>query len=221
MWFGGRRGMKKAYPHVLCVLIAVVGSLVSIYLSPSAQVAAAAAKGLFALGDITEALRAGGFNLLVFTGHPSASPELGGISPKIYSDVNTHDILYIYVFKSVSDRSKVVDGGIDDRLMTSFSTANLLPWFFTARNVLIVVMPVQTPSLEQFKMQNQRLQALGDIVFFRLNGGKVLVFRGEGTAWKAEVVYAYYEYWFPDPSGRLQYENWDKEHPWIITRAIT
>jgi hypothetical protein len=44
--------MKRAYVYVLCVLIAVAGSLASIYLGPGIPSGSAAAKSLLSLDDI-------------------------------------------------------------------------------------------------------------------------------------------------------------------------
>lgn len=212
--------MKRAYIYLLCMLFAVAGSLASICLGPGVPLSSATANRLFTLDDINTTLRAGGFRLLVFTGPPfQVLPELGGVSPQICWDTDTHDLLYIYIVPSVGDRIGAEYGSSveNNKLQTSFSSASLLPWFFPARNSLIVyVMPTQTPNLEQFKIQNQWLQSLRDIVFFRLNGGQVLVFRGESTSWRAEVIYRYYEHWISDSSGRLQYECWSNEDPQIF-----
>jgi hypothetical protein len=212
--------MKRAYIYFLCALIAVAGSLASIYLGPGVPPIPATESMLLTSDDIYTALRAGDFHLLYFTGPPKASPELGGVSPQSYGDTDTHDVMFIYIFPSVSDRIKVEYGGGENQLRTSWTSANLLPWFFLARNALIVyVMPTQVPNLEQFKIQNQWLRSLRDIVFFRLNGGRVMVFKGKGVTWKAEVIYRYYEHWFTDSSGRLQYECWSNEEPQIFYKG--
>jgi hypothetical protein len=208
--------MKRAYIYVLCALIALAGSLASIYLSPDVPTSSVTANRLLTLDDITTALRTGGFHLLAYTGPPAASPELDGVSPQIYSDINTHGILYIYVFQSVSDRIEASGGG-EGQLMVSLTSANnLFPSFYPARNVLIVyALPDQAPYFGQLTAQKQWLQSLNDITF-RLNNGKVLLFRGEGDDWKAEVVYRYFEYWVPDPGGRLQYDSWNNVDPHIF-----
>jgi hypothetical protein len=209
--------MKRACIYVLCVIFAVAGSLASIYLGRGVPTGSAAAKNLLSLDDITTVLRAEGFHLLAYAGPPVASSELDGVSPQIYSDINTHGILYIYVFQSVSAR---IEPSGEGQLMVSLTKDNnLFPSFFPARNVLLVyALPDQAPYLGQPTAQNQWLQSLSDIAF-RMNNGKVLIFRGEGNDWKAEVVYRYYEYWVPDPSGRLQYDSWNDEDPQFIYKG--
>ena len=212
--------MKKAYPYVLCVLLAIAGSLGSLYLGPGVRAGAATASGLLSLRDVTTALTAGGFRLEENAGSASATLELGGVSPHAYSVANTQDILYIYVFQTVDDRIRAEDSDGANQLRKSLTTGSFMPSFFPAKNTLLVyTVPFRITDLGQLEIVNRRLQSLREIVFTRLNNGQVLVFRGEGADWKAEVVYRYYEYWWRDSSGMLQYENGDLEHSILIYKG--
>jgi len=169
------------------------------------------ANGILFLKDVTSTLTAGGFSLARKAGITSYGLDINGTSPQVFRILNSNDTLYIYIFKSIGEREKIIDIGSNDKPLAIFAPISRLSFFFPARNTLIVYVSESMPILNS--ASDLRLKSLNNIVFTGLNDGKVLVFKGEGAYWKASVVYKYYEYWWQDSGGRMQYESWHSAQP--------
>jgi hypothetical protein len=210
----GGVGMKRLRLVLGSILAAVVISGVSL-LPAYWGIGTPTGSGTLSLAQVVAAFRSAGISL--DRGWAGAPAELAikGVRPAVYRLDGGSERLYIYVFPSIGERKAVCDDG---RKLTETSVAaapfrqqGQLAAFYCARNILLAYTPgVRSNSGNS---QYQIARKIEELTYTRLNGGRKLVFQGEGPHWQAEIVYLYYAYRWTDSSGREVYESRDLEYP--------
>ena len=77
-------------------------------------------------------------------------------------------------------------------------------------------MPYETPKDEaETKSASKTQDLIDNIIFKNINGGKEITYKGESASWEGSVTLKYYEHWWKDEKGVLQYEDYSNEIPTI------
>ncbi|HHY28027.1 MAG TPA: hypothetical protein GX523_15025 [Desulfitobacterium dehalogenans] len=143
---------------------------------------------------------------------------LFGIEPEVFRIHNSEDLVFIYPFSSHGERKKLAGHywRFNAEMMDMFLPYSQLFQTLVAKNMFIVYCPLLDE--ESFKAIGpaytsyvQRSKAIAELVLRDLNGGKTLIFRGEGHYWQVEVVLNYFNQFYKDDRGVLGYDSWSEE----------
>ncbi len=137
---------------------------------------------------------------------------LNGIKPKLFkmTNINNNDTL-VYVFDSYSERKEAVDEYKKrmEEFGKQFAKEAAIPYKYEAKNAIIFVVY----SIEDIVSSDHQIKNIGDIVFEKLNDGKYITFRGEGTDWEATIEFKYYENKYTHENGRIGYDQFHWKQP--------
>ena len=132
------------------------------------------------------------------------SPEefnFNGIKPSIFNIGESKDILLVYIFKSFTQRDKMLME--TDKFHNIFSLEEVP---YNAKNALIVYMPFELPKTEDdYKSFVKTKNLISSTIFKNLNGGKEIVYKGESASWQGTFTLKYYQHWIEDENikGRI------------------
>jgi hypothetical protein len=194
---------------IIILLIAIAISSLGYYLGKKSS------KDILSLKTIVNTFERKGLMLKKDNYKPLSTLELGGVKPSTYTLGKSKDKLLIYVFQSFPQRENAVNksGNTDSYSLERIS--------FNAKNTYVVYMPYQIQKDEaELKNVSKVKDLISAIVFKYLNDGKELVFKGESDSWEGTVTLKYYEHWWKDEKGVLEYENYNYETP-IIKYRLT
>lgn len=166
------------------------------------------------LSEVTQVFDQKGLTLEPFEKEGFKNAVLFGVEPKAYRIQNTEDLVFIYPFSSHGEREKLVGHywRFDSEMMNIFTPYSQLFQTFAAKNMFIVYCPfVDIETIKPEELPNypyvQRSKTISKLVFRDLNGGKTLIFRGEGQYWEVEMVFGYFNQFYKDGRGVLGYHS--------------
>lgn len=170
------------------------------------------------LGEVTQVFNRKGLRLEPYEKERFQNTVLFGVEPEVYRIQNTEDLVFIYPFSSHGEREKLVGHywRFDSEMMDTFMPYSQLFQTFMAKNMFIVYCPfVDIETIKPGELAHhpfiQRSKTINNLVFRDLNGGKTLIFRGEGQYWEVETVFSHYNHFYKDDRGVLGYDRWDME----------
>lgn len=169
---------------------------------------------MLSLRDVTNALEKEGLRLQKDMSLSPSDYEVQGIKPIIYKLDTTSCNLFVYVYQSYEDREKAYSHGSSEiKLRSFFGQDSKWCMFYQTRNVfLAAAVPKEVGSSPQIL---HNLELIKEVVFKRLNDGKQLLFKGEGSYWESEISLKYYEHWWVDNKGVTQYDSYHNSNPMI------
>jgi len=180
----------------------------------SYQAATASKEELLSLREVTDTFATGGLSLATDQSALTAGLELGGVAPQVFKIGQSQDTVYIYVFESVEERVKEFSLYEEEKYQTLFASGSNPVYFYEARNCLLVYSP------DEFTHAALKTNIkISDLAFYKLNGGKDLIFKGEGSEWEGQITLSYYLYTYQDERGRTHYVNWHYEKPLLIFKG--
>lgn len=137
--------------------------------------------------------------------------KIGDIEPTVYKINGPNQYLLIYPYDSIGEREKAVRI-LNDEPREIFTQKEELSIGFTAKNMILIYM--SKPF--SFEAQNTKLyatlEALSKTIFFKLNKGTEVLYRGESENWEVGLLITYYENWWKDEQGVQRYESWSNDH---------
>ncbi len=138
--------------------------------------------------------------------------NLNGIKPKLFkmTDINNNDTL-VYIFDSYLERKKAIDEYKKrrDKFIKPFVKEAANPYKYEAKNAIIfVAFPMKNLISSEHHIKN-----ISNTVFEKLNDGKYMTFKGEGTDWEARIEFKYYENKYTDKNGGIAYDQVYWEQP--------
>lgn len=171
-----------------------------------------------ALSEVTKLFAQKGLKLEAVTREGGfADTVLFGIEPEVFRIHGSEDLVLIYPFSSHGERKKQAGRywRYDSEMMDVFLPHSQFFQTLTAKNMFIVYCP--SLDIESLKTMGpdyasyvQRSKVLRELVLRNLNGGKTLVFRGEGQYWMVEVVLDCFGQFYKDDHGMLGHESWSE-----------
>lgn len=137
--------------------------------------------------------------------------KIRNTEPIAYKLNNQNQYLLIYPYDSIGER-EIATGEFHGKPREIFIQEGQLSVGFTAKNMIVIYMGKPF----SFKAQNTELKANLDVlsktIFFELNKGTELLYRGESENWEAGLLVTYYENWWKDEQGTQRYESWSNDH---------
>lgn len=200
------------------IILGVVGIGVVSYKAGSA-----AQKDILSLRDVTQTVERAGFD---FTVNSTVNPEdykMGQVKPSIYHVNNFDGILFIYHFANMEELDSNYDQWEKATRNKNVNNSSYINMFsakwpynraYAAKNTIIVIGLSQIPNnLEDFQKISPVLTKLDKAIFYNLNEGQQIVYQGEGQNWKGKVIINYYNHFWKDDKGVLQYDGWNHSQP--------
>lgn len=169
------------------------------------------------LSEVTKLFAQKGLKLEAVAREGFEDTVLLGIEPEIFRIRGSEDLVWIYPFSSHREREQLAGHywRFNDEMMAVFLPHSQLFQTLAAKNMFIVYCPLL--DIESLKTMGpdyasyvQRSKAIRELVLRDLNGGKTLVFRGEGQYWMVEVVLDCFGQFYKDDQGVLGYESWSE-----------
>ena len=149
---------------------------------------------------------------LVLKEDNSKSPEdfqLSGAKPAIFGLGDKRGTLLVYTFKSFVEREDIVEK--TNKFNNSY---DLLEYPFNAKNAFLVYIAPPNPTTEEnMRTIGETRMLISNIVFENLNQGKKIIYKGESASWEGTFTLKYYENWWQDETGKLQYESYHEDIP--------
>lgn len=138
---------------------------------------------------------------------------LNGVKPFIFSVGKDKDTILIYTFNSFVEREAIAG---KDSISNAFSLQKVS---YNAKNTYLVYIAAKVPKTDQDMSSITKTKDLiSNIVFKYLNDGKEVTYKGDSTSWSGTVTLKYYEHWWKDPAGVLNYESYNTQDPVIKYR---
>jgi len=177
-------------------------------------------KDVLSVKDVTRTVEHAG---IILAPNPNVNPadyKIGQVEPSIYYVKDLDGVLFIYHFDSIGERDATYDqwekanwknnSGSYPNMFSPKWQYNLA---YAAKNTIIVIGLSQYPSGEDAEKISPVISSLGKAIFYNLNEGQQIVFQGEGEAWKGKVIINYYNHFWTDDKGVLQYDGWSHQQP--------
>lgn len=160
---------------------------------------------LLSVNSIVNTFEKQGLKLEESNSKITADMMLGRVKPSVFTIGNTKERLMIYIFKSFNERktatSKVVNG-----------TANYLGGTFDAKNAYIRFIENEIPKTTAAMDNVGKIgNLISNITFGYLNGGKVIIYKGESASWEVTLTLKYYNNWMTDEKGVLENDSYEAE----------
>lgn len=140
--------------------------------------------------------------------------ELAGKTPSIYEIKGSKgSYVMVYVFSNHDDREKAYhDLNCDFEKETKFFKDLLSEEYpllqkYNAKNTLIIYIP---KVVDHISINEEESKTIENTVFYKVNEGKELIFYGESKNWEARIVVKYYEHWWKEDNGKIQYDSYSE-----------
>ncbi|UWG95594.1 hypothetical protein LPY66_11760 [Dehalobacter sp. DCM] len=169
----------------------------------------------FTVGDIVRTAKKAGLTLTANSDLAPADYTIGQAQPRIYHIKNLDGELLIYYYATIRERDEAYKQYQETINNNKDGSGNLSSMFypkwplttgFAAKNMIVVVV-INASSIEEYDAKvHPLLINLGKAIFYNLNGGKQIVYQGEGQNWKGKVVITYYAHFWKDQE-LLRYEG--------------
>ncbi|MFA7078732.1 MAG: zf-HC2 domain-containing protein [Syntrophomonas sp.] len=133
-----------------------------------------------------------------------AAEEISGVKPVSFLINYTGNKLHIYRYDSIAERKTADEMWRENNQDKYFhSTTN------GAKNMIFIIVPVDEKqiTIEDLKLVGK----VSKTVFEKLNETQEIVFTGAGENWESQTVVKYYEYFYYDEDGTLNYESYYKK----------
>lgn len=165
------------------------------------------------LDIVADAFRSEGLRLDVNEAMEPDEFKKNGISPTIYSLDKTDDNLLIYIFDDY------VEEEFEDLGRPRLSFGKVV---FPARNALVVYLPHTIPEIanqtsveegredifwEEIERLAKTSNAISDVVFKKLNDGKVAIYVGESQNWQARITVKYWQHDWVNQEGTHKFSG--------------
>jgi hypothetical protein len=167
---------------------------------------------VLSLEDVRQAFAQKDLKLMPLNEELPVSLILEDTKPYAYTIANSTDQVLIYVFDSIEERDDLNNEFKNKiKLRELFWNYRLGSTLSEAKNVLIVFCPGEL-HFQTADPVFKRAKAINDLVFTDLNKGRILVFRGEGRYWEAQVIYRYTINSYKNKKRVLKVNNWKAEN---------
>ncbi|SDH63301.1 hypothetical protein [Desulfosporosinus hippei] len=185
-------------------------------------------KDILSAQDIKRTAEGSGLTL---TSNSTVNPsdyKMGEAEPDVYKIKNFDGMLFIYNFSSIGDRNTTYDQWQEaNRKNSSDSISNMFSskWnynlAYAAKNTISVVCLNPILGKEYVQKISPRLKNLGKWIFYNLNGGQQIVYRGEGENWKGKLRINYYNHFWTDTKGIIHHDGWKHRKPVLEFKGDT
>ncbi|WP_366923098.1 hypothetical protein MFMK1_003590 [Metallumcola ferriviriculae] len=167
---------------------------------------------ILSLEDVVAALEEEGIALSKSNdGNNHSNLVWSGQTPTVYTVAEElRDEIFIYIFDSFESREKAYSGwGViwgRDKRPEFAKRKSAVVRAFPAKNALVVYY-LERPE-EYTSESGSVFKKFSRALFWKLNEGKEIVFKGEGTHWKGLMSVKYYEHFWKDKAGVIQHESY-------------
>jgi hypothetical protein len=190
---------------VLAALFLLTSSLVSYE-----EVGSTNQQENYKVRDVVSTLYNGGLILTRDFSLDGTEYKIGNDEPIVYRINNENQYLLIYPYDSLEEREKAADNWNHKKAQERFPQE--IGFGYTAKNIILIFIAKPLSYAAENPAISTTLQALSKTIFFELNKGTELLYRGESENWEAGLIVTYYDNWWKDEQGVLRYESWSNDH---------
>lgn len=140
----------------------------------------------------------------------SAEYKIGNDEPLVYRINNENQYLLIYPYDSIQEREKADDNHDYIKFREGFPQEYGIG--FTAKNIILIYVAKSFSFTAENSEIRANLKVLSKTIFFELNKGTEVLYRGESEHWEAGLLVTYYENWWKDEQGTLRHESFSNTH---------